>query len=274
MNQKRMFSGAARVAMALVAGGVVSQAAFAQASAPAAEADTWQFSLGAGAVSRPKYPGASSQRTQLLPVISATYGRYFIGGAPGSGAPAGLGAYLYRGESLRLGVSLGVGVSKARKESDDDSLRGLGDIDGATRAAVFASHNPTSWLTLSGSVSADISDNKQGVLATFDAQGRYQVFEGFSLVGGPGLTWANREYTQTFFGIDGDQSARSGRAEYRAGSGLNALRFSVGADYAFTKRWSVGGRAVFSRLQNDAADSPITAERMQNTYFLFTAYRF
>ncbi|PAT00754.1 MAG: hypothetical protein BSR46_01220 [Candidatus Dactylopiibacterium carminicum] len=240
----------------------------------AASDDGWKFMIGAGAANRPKYPGASERKTQFVPMISASYGRYFIGGVPGSGAPAGLGAHLYRSTNTRIGLAVGVGFSKARKESDDERLRGLGDIDNATRAALFASHTMLGWLTFAGSVSADVSGKDQGVLATFDVEGKYRVTERLALSAGPGLTWADSDYTQTFFGIDSGQSARSGLPTYTAKSGLNLLRFSVGAEYALDRQWGLAARASFARLQGDAADSPITASRAQNTYGIFATYRF
>jgi outer membrane protein len=69
--------------------------------------------------------------------LGANYGRYFIGGLPGGGALLGAGALLVRDPNWSLGVGLGGGVGKARKESDDSSLQGLGDIHQAVLASVF-----------------------------------------------------------------------------------------------------------------------------------------
>ena len=234
----------------------------------------WKFVVGMGGANRPKYPGASESRTQFVPLISASYDRYFFGGVPGSGAPAGMGLYLYRSQETRIGLAVGTGFSKARKESDNARLRGLGDIENATRLALFAAHTMDGWLTLASSVSADVSGKKQGVIATFDAEGKYRVTDRLALSAGPGVTWANRDYTQTFFGVNPEQSARSGLPGYTAKSGLNLVRFSVGADYGISPQWKLVARASFARLQGDAVDSPITSKCSQNVYGLYASYRF
>ena len=100
----------------------------------------WNISLGAGVVSLPEYPGSGSNETRALPLVNVRYKRFFLGGAPGSGSPAGLGAYLYEDRSWNIGVVVSGDVQKPREESDDARLRGLGDIDGTARAGLFASY--------------------------------------------------------------------------------------------------------------------------------------
>src|SRR5262245_52384084 len=61
----------------------------------------------------------------------------FLGGVPDTGAPAGLGAYLYEDKHWKLGAALSGDIIKPRKESDDSRhLRGLGDIDGTVRGGL------------------------------------------------------------------------------------------------------------------------------------------
>lgn len=238
------------------------------------DAQQWRFMLGAGVVSRPEYPGSDSNQTRFAPLLSASHGRYFFGGLPVPGLAVGAGAYFIQTPETRLGLVIGTGISKAREESDDERLRGMGDIDAATRAALFASHKTHDWLTWSSSISADVSGKDQGIIATLDAEAKYRVTDRLAFSAGPGLTWASDDYTQTFFGVSADQSARSGLQAYTAKSGLNLLRFSVGAEYGLSRQWGISARASFARLQGDAADSPITRKRSQNTYGLFTSYRF
>lgn len=239
----------------------------------AAEPDNqWRFSAGAGIASLPEYPGADSQRTRVVPVISATYGRFFIGGEPGSGSPAGVGFDLYRHGGWRLGVSAHGDLTR-RKESDDPRLSGLGDVDPALRVGLFGAYS-TERFVLRASVGSDVSSSEQGTLVRLDALARFRPSERLTLAAGPGLTWANDEYTRTFFGVDALQSARSGLPQYEAKSGINSARFSVGANYQIDRSWSVGANFIAARLQGDAADSPVTADKSQSFAALFAAYRF
>jgi outer membrane scaffolding protein for murein synthesis (MipA/OmpV family) len=87
------------------------------------------------------------------------------------------------------------------------------------------------------------------------------------------VTWADRDYTMTFFGVTPAQSAASGLPAYEADSGFNTVRFGVGATYRLDRRWHVGARAAIWRIVGDAADSPITRERTPYTIGVFGMYR-
>jgi len=112
----------------------------------------------------PRYPGSRDDSTRGLPVVSIHYGRYFIGGGPGSGAPAGLGAFLLHTEHWDVGVNVGGDTRKPRRASDDPILRGWGDIPGTVRGGMFASYRLTkSWSLAAhasyGRLQGDVADS-------------------------------------------------------------------------------------------------------------------
>ncbi|MDR3673285.1 MAG: MipA/OmpV family protein [Holophaga sp.] len=207
------------------------------------------------------------------PMFSADYRRFFLGGAPGAGLPAGAGAYLVQDGSWRLGLGVGANLRAPRRESDDPHLHGLGDVDGTEFGSLFGSYSRP-WLSARAGVVTDIGSQHQGTRLALDLDGRFSPVHGLTLSAGPGLSWANRQYTRTFFGIDAGQSARSGLPAHAAGSGINLVRFSLGADYRFTPAWSAGLHLTAASLRGDAADSPISERRSQNTYGLFGSYHF
>ncbi len=86
--------------------------------------------------------------------------------------------------------------------------------------------------------------------------------------------WGNDAYTQTYFGVNAEQARTSQFARYEPGGGAALVRFSVGAQYAVTDKWSVGSRITAARLLGDAADSPIVEDKNQNSYAMFFMYRF
>lgn len=235
--------------------------------------DRWQVTVGGGIARTPKYPGSDEHRIRALPLVGVSYGRFFAGGEPGAPGGPGVGLNLLRDSAWRAGIALTGGFGKARKESDDPRLQGLGDIDRTVRAVAFGAYT-REWLTARASVSTDIANKDQGTLVLLDLQGRYRATERLTLSAGPGLTWADSEYVQTFFGIDAAQSARSGRPVYEASGGLHAVRVAAGANYRIDRNWSVAGRLSVSRLRGDAAGSPITQDTTQYTTAIFAAYRF
>ena len=234
---------------------------------------TWQFTAGLGAMARPLFPGSDRTRYLALPLFSVSYGRFFFGDAPGSGSGGGLGVNLYRDSHWRLGTSISGDFVAPRKESDDPRLHGLGDIGRTARASLFAAYT-LDWATLRTNVSSDVAGHGEGALVAVELEGRYHPTESLTLSAGPGLTWASGQYMRTFFGVSAAQSAASGLQPFEAGGGVDAIRFSLGSNYRLTTAWDLGARASLSRLRADAADSPITEARNQNTYAVFAEYHF
>lgn len=245
-------------------------------AAPAAGAQTlageWHLRLGAAATRGPGYAGSGTQQTRLVPIVTASRGRFFVGRVPGGG-PLGAGATLYENSGLQLGTAISADVGKLRKESADARLAGLGDIEPTRRAHLFASHTFARY-TLRAGMAADIGGRKLGTLATLQAEARFHPTERFSLVVGPSLTWGDRRHMQTVYGIDAEQSARSGRAIHEPGAGVSQIRLTTTPSYRLDGHWTLGTRLSLGRLQGAAAASPITERRSQNSAALFASYRF
>lgn len=240
---------------------------------PEPATDEWKFSVGMGVFSGPRYPGSSKTKLGVVPIASANYGRYFIGGVPSAGVPLGIGAYLVQGSTWRLGVAVGRSMSGPRDESDSPRLRGMGDIDGTTLGAVFGSYSDK-WLGARLGVLTDIGGHDHGTRVGLDLEARYKVSDQMLVSAGPGFTWADPKYTQTFFGVSDAQSLASGLAVYRPDGGINSIRFNVAANYQLTPQWGVAARVSLARLRGDAVDSPITEKKSQNTIGVFTSYLF
>ena len=52
--------------------------------------DEWYFNLGAAITRVPEYAGSAAHKTRLVPLLSASHGRFFIFPVPG-GSPLGNG---------------------------------------------------------------------------------------------------------------------------------------------------------------------------------------
>ncbi|WP_322033871.1 MipA/OmpV family protein [Paraburkholderia sp. J76] len=241
--------------------------------APGANTSPWRFAVGAGVVNMPKFPGASGTKWEGVPVVSASYDRFFIGSNPDAASLLSLGAYLYRDSNWRIGAAVTYDFIQPRSESDDSRLRGLGDVKRTAHAELFGIYT-YEFISARASVLTDIAGNDRGTVATFDLLGKYQPIPALTLTAGPGLTWASSKYNETYFGVTSEQSARSGLPTYSAGSGLNQLRFSVNGAYRITPRVNVGASVSFAWLRGDATDSPITEKTSQITYGLFFNYLF
>jgi outer membrane protein len=215
------------------------------------QASDWKVGIGLGAINVPRYPGSRNDYRHVVPAISLGYGRFFLGGLPGGASTLGLGAYLARTEHFQFGVSVGGEVRKPREASDDPILRGWGDIARTERGAAFANYN-IDWFNVHGYVSTDIGGKHEGTIASLSFDGRIHPLPKLTLSAGPEVLWGDSKYTQTFFAISAAQAAIADTSPYVVKSGINMVRFGVGADYFLTQHWMLGAHVAYGKLQGDA----------------------
>jgi outer membrane scaffolding protein for murein synthesis (MipA/OmpV family) len=71
------------------------------------------------------------------------------------------------------------------------------------------------------------------------------------------MTWASDDYMETYFGVDGKDAARSGFPKYKASSGIKDTGLNLIGHYKFNQTWGMAGAVNYTRLLNDAEDSPL-----------------
>ena len=143
-----------------------------------------------------------------------------------------------------------------RDEVDSEHLRCTGDVD-RTAVAVLKSRHRLGGAHAALTVATDLADEGHGTVADLTAHGRAQITPRLSLDYGVNGRWINDEHARTFFGLDAQQSARSGLPAHVAEAGISELRAFVQGTYAINQQWIVSAGASVARLQGDAADSPI-----------------
>lgn len=246
--------------------GLAARFGTALADPPASGA--WSVSAGGGVWAMPRYPGSDSLRVLPVPAFDVVYERrYFLRTADG------LGVYLVRGERCWISASVAPDFSH-RHQSDDSRLDGLGDVQPTARAMLKAGTALRPWLGATASVATDIAGQRQGTLLDLTLDARQPLAPRLRLDGGTGLLWANRQYRETFFGVNPQQSAASGLPQFAAGSGFSAWQAFLGLDYQLGPRWTASGRAGLDWLLGASADSPITEKKAQPSLSLVALYRF
>ena len=224
--------------------------------------------IGAGASVKPKYEGAKESKVSFLPVLKVEYGHFFVGGVDTLTA-AGWQFY----DSPHWQFSLGAGADLfPRQESDDDRLKGMGDISVTPRA--FASGKFKSDYFTGGLIlTQDIGGNDQGFRLTTYAHAIWQATEDLRLFAGPVLSWADSDAMQTQYGVTSSQSRRSGLSRYQASSGVEKWGMETGLDYHIGHDWMWGIRTHALHIE-EASDSPVVQKADQLSYGTFVAWRF
>jgi outer membrane scaffolding protein for murein synthesis (MipA/OmpV family) len=256
------------MACALGAAVAVSGAAWAQK--PATDGKDWSLTVGAGALYAPDYEGSDDYEVRALPFLMASYQDWLT-----FSVPEGLRAAVVNVDGFKAGVLL---AYRFDRDGDDNiALKRWGDVDGAIEAGLFAEYR-SGPFRVEFDVQHDVSGAHEGMVAQLSA--RYGARIGPAMVSfGPQVTWADDNYTQTYFGITPAQAAVAlvPYVPYAADGGIKDYGLSAMVVVPLSDSWSVTGLASVNVLTGDAADSPLVQAQGSETQFmagLFLGYRF
>jgi MipA family protein len=234
--------------------------------------------VGLGVGSVPDYEGSDDNKGMIAP-----FGRYNWS----SGRYISLGgtANAERAARLKLNVltkdtpwELGP-VLQYRMERDDvknNKVDHMKHVDAATEAGAFLGWK-ADRLSLSTTYVADVSDNDTGNVWYLNGYYDIPVNQQFKLSLGAHATWADDDYMDTYFGVDNGDATRSGLPRYTASSGFKDSGMSLIGHYKFNKTWGMAGVVNYSRMLNDAEDSPLVkdvGDKNQYKAFVAVTYSF
>lgn len=224
----------------------------------------WDFVIGAGVSYRPEYKGSDKMEVAPVPYISATFfDRVTVD-------PGGIAIKTYQQGAFKFDIN--IGYDSGRDEDASDDLRGMGDVDGGVSAGGKAT---ISYGIADFFVSLDKTiGGSDALLAKAGVELTQPLSEKFILGASASATFADKNYMESYFGVDSGQSARSGYREYKAGAGVKSVDVGVSATYLFNDNWVLRGEQKLSVLVGDAADSPIVKEKLQSTTMVVLGYRF
>ncbi|SME97161.1 Outer membrane scaffolding protein for murein synthesis, MipA/OmpV family [Tistlia consotensis] len=213
-----------------------------------------------GVAAAPDYEGSKDYKPAPLLGARFSYDGYYLE---------------FRGTKLRANVSPVEGLEfgpvlryhAGRSDVENDRVDALRDIDDAVEAGAFARLSTRQVLlqgdTLAFEVQAltDVSGTSDGTTLSFGPAYSFPVTRRLRLGAALSATYADRDYTRTYFGIDADNAARSRLSRYDPGGGLKDVGLTLRATYRITDHWGVTGIAGYTRLLGDAADSPIVEQQ-------------
>lgn len=238
-------------------------AAVAVAAEPAPS--PWKISAGATVISVPRYPGADERRVLVVPSWDVVYReRWFSKGLDFAGV------HFKKRGAWKSGAAIAWELD-SRDESDAPRFEGLGDVESTMSAKLFGEWS-RSLLTVSAAASHDLLGRGHGLTATLDASVAVPFFQPWFFAAGPGVSWIDGENAATFFGVDAEQSRRSGLPAHEAAAGIRDVRFTAVASRRLRGEWRAAAVTSLSRLRGDAASSPVTG-RKDELSFVFTLSR-
>ncbi len=229
-----------------------------------AHANDSKLTVGLGAGLSPDYEG--SDEYEAMPIGYFRYeGEHVIVQSSGPGVEVDL----FKTRQFDFGPI--VRYHGGRDDVDDAVVDRLDDVDSTVDGGLFiGSGIPLSALgmdtdtVITGKVTYlhDLIDNGHGGFQVKGSLGsRVMLDEKTALMPSISTSYASEDYNDSMFSVSAAETARTGLATYNADSGFKDVGASVVGTHQFTNHWSGSVIMNYTRLINDAADSPIVDDR-------------
>lgn len=226
-------------------------------TAPAAALDL-QIGLGAGFA--PDYEGSDDYAG--VPLWNLTLSNLWAPETYASIVGPQLRSNFLAHPNWRLGVS-GQYVPE-RDDVEDDRVDEMDNIDASVLIGVLFGYDLDPSRDSEAVIELDLRhDVAEGNGGLGTLRGRYAARAGANSTFRIELssTYASEDYMSEYFGVSDNNAARSGLDPFDADDGFKDVSIGVSWNYNLTSNWIVTGTAAYSRLLEDAADSPVVDDR-------------
>jgi outer membrane protein len=214
------------------------------------------FTLGAGAGMAPDYEGSDDY--EFVPLWNLRAGNLYHPNTFVQVLGPRLRSNFLPSDHWRLGLS-GQFI-RERDDVDNNQVDDLEKVDPSVMLGAMGGYDffadPREHLMLEVDVRQDVA-NDNGFLASVRGLYGRPFADGWRFDAVVGSTWASDDYMSSYFGIDGADAARSGLDQFSADEGFKDVSVAGALSYRFFERWSVTALVSYTRLLDDAADSPV-----------------
>ncbi|HEX4985319.1 MAG TPA: MipA/OmpV family protein [Burkholderiales bacterium] len=229
--------------------------------------------LGAGARLRPAYDGADGSRVDAIPYVRL-YGEHFFARTTQNMLEGGWRTRPFGG--IVLGAQAAYEEGRFTGDSAFLEAHRFEDIDPSASVGLHAEGD---WQLGPVPVNAllryrhDVNPDNGTQL---DLRSTVGVLDWRGIRAGlfGQVTWGDGKSTMRYYGIAPAQSAASGLPAYQTGSGIRYVQAGMLGDFYIARHWIGLWGLTWQRLQDDAAESPLTRDRSNWYANAGVAYRF
>lgn len=200
---------------------------------------------------QPGFPG--NDRLRLNPMVSVARARGdqpFRFGTQGDGPSIAL--YHPAGGRFEIGPNF---LLTGRRRSGD-LFPGLPAVDRTFEAGVYAQWWQTERIRLRGAIRRGVGGHN-GWIGQFGADYVRRDADRWLVSLGPRVTVADAPFHRNWFGVSPDTAAATGLSRYTPNGGLYSVGLTSRVNFELTPRWGIQAQALYERLIDDAARSPI-----------------
>ena len=231
--------------------------------------DRWQYTLGLGALAVPDYEGSDEYEAAPLPIARVQKGHQY-------GQLFGLKftSNLLPHPNFRLGPV--VNYRGERDDVENNAVDNMQKVDGAVElgAQVGYDHNLDGGGVIGAEVEwvHDVTDEHDGWLLTPEIHYLRPLGDRWHFNLSASATYASDDYMETYFDVTPADSARSGLSTFSASDGFKDVGVNIAFNYDMTERWDLGIIGGWTRLLNDAEDSPVVDDAGDENQFIGGLY--
>lgn len=223
--------------------------AFLAAPASAQDGGGHTITLGVGAQTFAKYPGADSYGINPMPIFGF---RREGSPMPFQAQDDGIGfGFLSRDSAFNFGPS----VRFQNKRDEDDVGAPVGNVGFTVEAGGFVEVFPARNIRLRAELRQGIGGH-EGLVGDLGADFVVRDEDTYIFSIGPRARWGDNDFHDAYFGVPLAIPA-SGLPAYDPGSGFYAVGAMAGLTYKLGRNWGLRGYAGYDRLIGDSARSPI-----------------
>jgi outer membrane scaffolding protein for murein synthesis (MipA/OmpV family) len=223
--------------------------------------------VGAAVLAGTEYQGSDERRTLALPVLDYQWANGWF-----AGTTNGIGYNFADSESMQYGLRITADLG--RKESRSSALRGLGDVGAKAEFGGFLNYALTPEFSLTSSVRHGSGQGGKGTVVDLGCAYSSQIAAQWRVGVGAGISLANAEYMQSFFGVTAAQAMSSGYRRYSPKASVRNGRANLALTYMASPRASLAAGVTANTLQGDAVDSPLVRRKTSVNGLLAAAYAF
>lgn len=249
----------------------------AEGNAHAEDESAGMLEVGLMAGVAPRYMGSDDYSAMVVPVLSYRRGGFFIGGLGGIG-------YAHQGESgFQVRAALNYDPGRVDNKDTDGywaprgsrDLDGMGRIRGSTVLQLGLSQPVAPWMMLDAEADIRLTGqrkrgNRYGLGFTVLPYQRDDAQLSIGLRADIG----DGNYNQTYFGVNDQQSARSGHPVFRAERGLQSWTMTMQWSMQLATNWSFLALAEGTRFSGKIRKSTIVRDDVNGVVAAGIQYQF
>lgn len=208
--------------------------------------------VGAGLSYQPHDPTGSRYETRPVPYLDLDWGPVSLSTDDG----------LTWNALNTNGFTAGPYINYLQGRTSNGELQGLRNVSDMAEVGGFIQYAPADFWRVYARMGQAVGGghSQSGALGKVGGELGYPL--GGGIIGSSGLaaSFADARQTQTYFGVDANESAASGIRPYNASGGFQNLTLTQSFEFPLASHWSLLTSASWIHLVGSAANSSIVKE--------------